>query len=100
MSARVRSTSNVAITFATWTTTWTSGCRRNTSSKKSTTRALASKRKNNPKGDANANTTKRKTGFIGTGRSAAVGNSEDLTRARRALQLYAGSRFLEIPHIQ
>src|SRR6202030_2997530 len=79
---------------------WTTGYRRNASSKKSTTRALASNRKDDAEGGTNATTTKRKTLFIGAGRSTAVGNSGDVSRARRALQLYAENRFLEILYVQ
>src|SRR5580704_5453290 len=62
-------------------------------------KSSASNRKDDAEGGTNASTTKRKTLFIGAGRSTAVGNSGDVSRARRALQLYAENRFLEIPHI-
>src|SRR4029077_12144012 len=90
---RLRFTSNAAeFTVATRTT----GCRRNASSKKVQQELWRLTGKMMLKEAQNASTTKRKTHFIGAGRSTAVGNSGDVSRSRRALQLYAENRFLEI----
>src|SRR4029077_6566363 len=89
-SERLRFTSNAAeFTGATWTT----GYRRNESSGKGTARTLCSRTK--LKEAQNASKTKRQALFIGTRRSIVIGNSGDVGRARRALQLYAENRFLE-----